>query len=26
LLFVVYVIMIPFGLISWTRSYREAST
>lgn len=25
LLFVVYVIMIPFGLISWTRSYREAS-
>jgi nicotinamide mononucleotide transporter len=25
LLFVIYVIMIPFGLISWTRSYREAS-
>jgi nicotinamide mononucleotide transporter len=25
LLFVVYVIMIPFGLISWARSYREAS-
>ena len=25
LLFVVYVIMIPFGLILWTRSYREAS-
>ncbi len=25
LLFVVYVIMIPFGLVSWTRSYREAS-
>jgi nicotinamide mononucleotide transporter len=24
LLFVLYVIMIPFGLISWTRSYREA--
>lgn len=24
LLFVVYVIMIPFGLISWTRSWREA--
>ena len=24
LLFVVYVIMIPFGLVSWTRSYREA--
>jgi len=23
LLFVVYVIMIPFGLISWTRSWRE---
>ena len=23
LLFVVYVIMIPFGLISWTRSYRD---
>ena len=23
LLFVVYVIMIPFGLASWTRSYRE---
>jgi nicotinamide mononucleotide transporter len=24
LLFVIYVIMIPFGLVSWTRSYREA--
>ena len=24
LLFVAYVIMIPFGLISWTRSWREA--
>ena len=24
LLFVVYLIMIPFGLISWTRSWREA--
>ncbi len=24
LLFIVYVIMIPFGLISWTRSWREA--
>ena len=24
LLFVVYVFMIPFGLISWTRSWREA--
>lgn len=24
LLFVLYVIMIPFGLVSWTRSYREA--
>ena len=24
ILFVVYVIMIPFGLISWTRSWREA--
>ena len=24
LLFVVYVIMIPFGLISWTKSWREA--
>ena len=23
-LFIVYVIMIPFGLISWTRSWREA--
>ena len=23
LLFVIYVIMIPFGLISWTRSYRD---
>ena len=25
LLFVVYVIMIPFGLISWTRSWRETN-
>jgi nicotinamide mononucleotide transporter len=25
LLFVVYVIMIPFGLISWSRSMREQS-
>ena len=25
LLFVVYVIMIPFGLISWTRSWRDAT-
>lgn len=24
LLFLVYVIMIPFGLVSWTRSWREA--
>ena len=24
LLFVIYVIMIPFGLVSWTRSWREA--
>jgi len=24
LLFVVYVILIPFGLVSWTRSWREA--
>ncbi len=24
LLFVIYVVMIPFGLISWTRSWREA--
>ena len=24
LLFVVYLIMIPFGLISWTRSWRQA--
>ncbi len=24
LLFVVYVVMIPFGLVSWTRSWREA--
>ena len=24
LLFVAYVLMIPFGLISWTRSWREA--
>ncbi len=23
-LFAVYVIMIPFGLVAWTRSYREA--
>jgi len=23
LLFVVYVVMIPFGIVSWTRSYRE---
>lgn len=26
LLFVVYLIMIPFGLVSWTRSWREAQT
>lgn len=26
LLFVVYVVMIPFGLISWTRSWRTAQT
>jgi len=26
LLFVVYVIMIPFGLVSWTRSWREAQS
>lgn len=26
MLFVVYVIMIPFGLVSWTRSWREAQT
>ena len=26
LLFVVYVIMIPFGLVAWTRSYREQSS
>lgn len=26
LLFVVYVVMIPFGLVRWTRSYREAHT
>ena len=25
LLFVVYVIMIPFGLVRWTRSYRDAT-
>ena len=25
LLFIIYVVMIPFGLISWTRSYRERS-
>ena len=25
-LFVLYVIMIPFGIVSWTRSYREAQT
>lgn len=25
LLFVVYVVMIPFGLISWTRSWRETN-
>lgn len=25
LLFVVYVIMIPFGLVSWTRSWREVN-
>ena len=25
LLYVVYVIMIPFGLVAWTRSYREQS-
>jgi nicotinamide mononucleotide transporter len=25
LLFIIYVIMIPFGLVSWTRSYRERS-
>ena len=25
LLFVVYVIMIPFGLVSWTRSWRKAT-
>jgi len=24
LLFVVYVVMIPFGLVRWTRTYREA--
>ena len=23
-LFVLYVIMIPFGIVSWTRSWREA--
>ena len=26
LLFVLYVIMIPFGLVSWSRSYREQVT
>ena len=26
LLFIIYVIMIPFGLVSWTRSYRETAT
>jgi nicotinamide mononucleotide transporter len=26
LLFLVYVIMIPFGLVRWTRSYREKSS
>jgi nicotinamide mononucleotide transporter len=25
LLFVFYVVMIPFGIVSWTRSYREAT-
>ena len=25
LLFILYVIMIPFGIVSWTRSYREAA-
>jgi len=25
LLFVLYVIMIPFGIVSWTRSYREVT-
>jgi nicotinamide mononucleotide transporter len=25
LLFVLYVIIIPFGIVSWTRSYREAA-
>jgi len=24
-LFVVYVAMIPFGIVAWTRSYREAA-
>ncbi|MCG8371688.1 MAG: nicotinamide riboside transporter PnuC [Proteobacteria bacterium] len=24
-LFVLYVVMIPFGIVSWTRSYREAA-
>ena len=24
-LFVLYVVMIPFGIVGWTRSYREAS-
>jgi nicotinamide mononucleotide transporter len=26
LLFVVYVVMIPFGLVSWTRSYRKSQS
>ncbi len=26
LLFVVYVVMIPFGIVSWTRSWREQRT
>jgi nicotinamide mononucleotide transporter len=25
LLFVLYVVMIPFGIVSWTRSYREVT-
>ena len=25
LLFVLYVIMIPFGIVSWTRSYKEVT-
>jgi hypothetical protein len=24
-LYIAYLILIPFGLINWTRSYREAS-